>query len=111
MATDLGTRIKRARQLLGLTQAQLGTRVGATARAVGSWERGEKVPRNLYALEGALAPHFSADGLPREPEPPADPRERELYYLLLQQIEDMTPAEALAVIGDARRRRAERRSA
>ncbi len=102
MATDLGTRIKRARQLLGLTQAQLGTRAGASARAVGSWERGEKVPRNLYVLEVALAPHFSADGLPHEPPPPADPRERELWDLAIQ---DMPPAAAWEVIEEYRRRR------
>ena len=103
MASDLGTRVKRARQLLGLKQWQLAERLGVSVRAVVSWERGEKVPQNLYALEAALAPHFTVNGT--APPPPADPRERELYDLALV---DAGPEGAWAVVEEFRRRKRSR---
>jgi transcriptional regulator with XRE-family HTH domain len=110
--SDLGTRILRARNLLHLSQAEVGNRVGKSVRAVGSWERGESVPRNLYALEAALAPYFTVNGTP--PPPPADPRERELFDLLTAEdappADRLTPAEAWEMIEEYRRR-AKRRTA
>lgn len=61
---DLGIRIRRARERKRWTQQQLADAVGAAVRAVGSWERGEAVPRNAI---GALEELLGAD-LTSEPE-------------------------------------------
>lgn len=106
---DLGTRIRRAREAKGWSQEELADRMprrpdgrrSASVRSIGRWERGEAVPRSsLGALEATLAPYFSADG--GAPEPPADPRERELWDLAIQ---DMPAAEAWEVIEEYRRRK------
>jgi ribosome-binding protein aMBF1 (putative translation factor) len=52
---DLGIRIKRARERLNMSQADLARAVNRSVRALGSWERGEAVPRNaIGALEHVL---------------------------------------------------------
>lgn len=107
--TDLGTRIRRAREAKGYSQEELADRMprrpdgrrSASIRSVGRWERGEAVPRNaLGALEVVLAPYFTVNGT--VPPPPADPRERELWDLLMD--DGFGPADAWEVIEEYRRR-------
>jgi transcriptional regulator with XRE-family HTH domain len=53
---SLAVRIKRLRIAGGLTQGQLGERVGISPTAVGNWESGEFLPKGRYVakLAGAL---------------------------------------------------------
>ena len=44
MKEDLGTRIKRFRLEIGLTQGQLGEKLGVSAQAVSKWERAQTYP-------------------------------------------------------------------
>lgn len=56
---ELKDRIRRAREAAGLTQAQLGERVGRDAKTVRGWEAG-RVPRgSLGAIEKALGVDLS----------------------------------------------------
>lgn len=101
--SDLGTRIKRARERMRWSQQRLADELGVGVRSVGAWERGEAVPRNaLGALEAVLAPYFTADEptLPPPPPPPTDPTELKLWDLAIQ---DMSPAEAWELIEEYRR--------
>ena len=41
---QIGTYIAARRKAVGLTQAELGERLGITAQAVSNWERGETLP-------------------------------------------------------------------
>jgi transcriptional regulator with XRE-family HTH domain len=51
-APSLGTRIKRARERLRLTQEELGKRVGKSVRTVNDWENDRTYPKNsMGALE------------------------------------------------------------
>jgi transcriptional regulator with XRE-family HTH domain/DNA-binding CsgD family transcriptional regulator len=54
----VGASIRAARQAAGLTQAQLGVRVGVQQSAVGQWERGRTLPTLplLRRLVGVLGP-------------------------------------------------------
>lgn len=55
MTAPLHDRIRYARERAGLTQEQVAEAVGVSLRTVGSWERGENVPRNRLAkLEDVL---------------------------------------------------------
>lgn len=57
-----GDQIRRARQRAGLSQAQLGARVGVSMRSIGNYERGETIPRNkMPAIEDALADYLPGD--------------------------------------------------
>jgi transcriptional regulator with XRE-family HTH domain len=72
MATDpaLGTRIRKRRQQLRLTQKELARRLGVDPSSVASWEKGEHFPqRNQGALEAELG--ISLDEEERKPEIPA----------------------------------------
>lgn len=62
MSTDLGQRIREARERAGMTQQQVGGLVGVSLRTVGNWERGETVPLNRLArLEAVLATSLRDD--------------------------------------------------
>ena len=50
---EFGSRLNRLRKDAGLTQAQLGGRIGVTARAVSQWENGRTEP--ALSLLGKLA--------------------------------------------------------
>src|SRR5215469_10064764 len=67
-APDLGLRIRRARERLRMTQAQLAFKLDVGVRTVGGWERGESVPRNsIGALEDVLAVSLSDGDVPLDP--------------------------------------------
>jgi transcriptional regulator with XRE-family HTH domain len=55
-AESLAVRIKRLRMASGLTQGQLGERIGISSTAVWKWEAGEFLPKGRYVLKlaGAL---------------------------------------------------------
>lgn len=44
-----GNEIRQARERAGLTQGELGERVGVSGRTVGNWERDFSIPRNKLA--------------------------------------------------------------
>lgn len=75
-APSLGARIRRARNLKRLSQQQLAIAVGASVRAVGSWERDRSTPRNLAVVEEFLG--ISPNGVP-EPETYTDPVEKAVW--------------------------------
>lgn len=57
-AGDLGTRIRRARERRRWKQTDLAEALGVSVRTVGSWERGEVIPRSSL---GALESVFGVD--------------------------------------------------
>jgi ribosome-binding protein aMBF1 (putative translation factor) len=72
---SLGTRIRRARERLNMSQAQLAAAVHRSRSAVNSWEQDRVIPRNsIGALEAVLAIDLSSDA-------GADPREAEIREL------------------------------
>lgn len=65
--TAIGTKIKKRRQVLRLTQQELAATLGVSKSTVANWERGKHFPlRYLGAVESVLG--ISLDG-----EPPAVP--------------------------------------
>lgn len=52
--------IRVARLKKGLTQRELGDRLGVTVASVSGWEQGDSLPdsRKLAGLNAALRPHF-----------------------------------------------------
>ena len=64
--SHFGQRLKHAREKAGLTQAELGTRLGVSQRAVAHWERTSAVvrPEQLEAIADTLK--ISIDELVRE---------------------------------------------
>jgi transcriptional regulator with XRE-family HTH domain len=69
MASDVGRRIRRRREALGITRAELAHRSGLSEDALGLVERGTCLPRveNLLRLSDALrvAPASLLEGAPR----------------------------------------------
>lgn len=59
---DIGTRIRKRRQELGLTQQQLADRLEVAESSVVSWETGKHYPkRKLGALEAVLGINLTDD--------------------------------------------------
>jgi transcriptional regulator with XRE-family HTH domain len=76
MATSSGEQIRDARERCRMSQSQLAYAVGVSLRTVGSWERGESVPRSrMGAIREAL-----------DLEPPNDNR-LELGRLIREELE------------------------
>lgn len=48
MADTIGTLIRREREASGLSQVEVGHRLGVAALTVGKWERGQTVPPIRY---------------------------------------------------------------
>lgn len=98
--SDLGTRIKRARERMRWSQQRLADELGVGVRSVGSWERGETVPRNaIGALEEVLGVDLTGDA---QPEAYTDPDEARIWGWT-----EFTPGERRAMIAALR---AERRA-
>ena len=79
VASDMpiGTRIRKRRQVLGMTQSQLAERVGVDRTAVSNWENGKHFPHRYFGkLEAVLAISLEED---QEP-PIVDDELRALIY-------------------------------
>ena len=59
----LADKVKRQREQMGLTQAELAKRLGLTRSGVNAWEMGLSVPSTQYLVELAKLFHVSADYL------------------------------------------------
>jgi DNA-binding transcriptional regulator YiaG len=68
-----GARVRRLREQLGETQAQLAARLGTTQQTVSEWERGVRRPRRMAQRLLGLAEErarYGAEGeAPQEREP------------------------------------------
>jgi transcriptional regulator with XRE-family HTH domain len=92
--TRLGTRIRKRRQELQLTQEELAERVGVNRSSVTNWERGRHFPqRYLGRVEAVLGVSFAEE----EPRPHIPPD-------LQRALDRLTPAERAYVIERLRRR-------
>ncbi len=102
-SSDLGLRIRRARERLRWSQADLARAVGAGTRSVGRWERGEAVPRNaIGAIEAVLGVNLTGE---EGVEPFTDPGEKALWETLLADP-SMGDDERRSVMEHYRRQRA-----
>jgi transcriptional regulator with XRE-family HTH domain len=100
---DLGIRIRRARERLDMSQAGLAAAVNRSVRAVGSWERGEAVPRNVIgALELVLGTDLTGDGQPSFRPDLADPAEAAIWGMTRYDAEERREA----ILGYRAKRRA-----
>lgn len=100
VASNVGERIRLRRHQLGLTQEELARRTGVSTSAVLNWEKGNYFPsRHQGKVEAILGISLTAAS---PPEPPADPTERKLWDLAIQ---DMSAEQAWEVIEEYRRRR------
>jgi transcriptional regulator with XRE-family HTH domain len=56
MRTNLANRLRKGRDVAGLTQAELAEQLGVTSQAVSQWERGETTPgkRNIPGIAAVL---------------------------------------------------------
>lgn len=106
--TELGTRIKRARERRHWRQADLAKALSVDVKTVGNWERGQTIPRNrIGAIEATLgislaaengngqAPWYDPDdpierGIAEEPRLP-EPRKRKLVADLRAAREEHVP--------------------
>lgn len=79
MATDTGTRIKRARERKRWTQRQLADALGVNIKTVDNWENGRTSPRNSV---GAIEEILGVDLSEEQPEPPPDPIPQDLRDLI-----------------------------
>ena len=78
--TELGTRIKRARERRHWRQIDLAKAIGVDVKTVGNWERGHTIPRNrIGAIEETLGVDISGTG--PEAEVYTDPVERAIWEL------------------------------
>ena len=102
MATEpIGTRIRKRRQALRMTQAEFGARVGVNRSTVSAWERGKQQPeRSIGAIEQELGITLT------EPGPPqpvlASEFERDLWAKLAE-VPELTDKQRWAIITQLRR--------
>ena len=84
----LGVKIRKRRQVLGMTQQELADKLHVAKSTVANWERGKHFPlRYLGAVEVALGIDLDPDAA----RPPIDPR-------LQRMIDGLTPEEKAHVI-------------
>lgn len=66
-STQVGLRIKRAREARGWTQAQLAAQIGVDRKTVDNWENNRTVPLNrLGRLSAVLGIDFDGEDVPRD---------------------------------------------
>ena len=88
----IGEKIRKRRQVLGWTQAELAERCGVGASSVLNWEKGRHFPaRKLARVEAVLGVSLTSDDVPLRP---VDP---ELRRLINETVDD--PAERRRVLG------------
>jgi transcriptional regulator with XRE-family HTH domain len=93
--TELGDRIRSARERKRWSQEQLAEKVGTSLRSVGNWERGVNHPRNsLGRLEEVLGvtlvgPGGDDAGFVAHPGPGAEPVPPDTARELLEEIRQM----------------------
>lgn len=93
MAASVGTKIKKRRQIMGLTQGQLAERIGVNRSSITNWENGKHFPqRYLGRVEDVLGISLGDD----LPVIPPD---------LQRRIDALTPDEQRYVIERLTRRR------
>lgn len=68
MLYDLCERIALLRNHIGITQAQLGKRLGVTRSAVNAWEMGFSIPQLKHVVEMARIFNTTVDGMLGTPE-------------------------------------------
>lgn len=101
MATEtIGTRIRKRRQALRMTQPELAARVGVNRSAVSAWERDVQYPlRHLGALEEVLGVTLTE---PRPGPDLRDPVERRLWDKLTE-LPEITDEQRKSIIKHRRR--------
>jgi transcriptional regulator with XRE-family HTH domain len=98
MATDLGTKIRRARERARKSQQDIADALGVNVKTVNNWENGRTEPASsLGALEELLGVNLS-DGSGVDTY--ADPDEAEIWALT-----QFSPSERRALIEALRRER------
>jgi transcriptional regulator with XRE-family HTH domain len=66
----LGVTIRSARERLHMTQQDLADAVGVSARTIGNWEQGHRLPKNrMGALEEVLGVNLTGTSVAAPPEP------------------------------------------
>jgi transcriptional regulator with XRE-family HTH domain len=67
-AAEIGRRIRKARQVAGMTQAELAGKIGVSESTVANWEKGRHFPlRYLGKIEEVLGIDLESDGTPGLP--------------------------------------------
>lgn len=94
MAADIGTRIRRARERLRMSQADLADALKVSRSAVNAWENNRAVPQSsIGALEEILRIDLTSEQPPRLPEPVKIPEH------LQRKIDALPPGERDYVMG------------
>lgn len=77
------------RENLGITQAELGKKLGVTRSAVNSWERGLSIPQLKHVIEMARIFHTTIDGMINPTEQVTinitdlDPKEQQVIFNMI----------------------------
>lgn len=83
----IGTKIRRARERLHMSQAELAAEVGVSRSTVNAWERDRAYPQNrIGALEQVLGLSLSEDEGP-EPEPQGEDQLDQIEQRLTEMLE------------------------
>jgi DNA-binding XRE family transcriptional regulator len=92
-------RLREARERVGLTQAQLAEKIGASRASVNGWENNTFRPRNIGAICAALELDSDMRPLGGQQVRPAEPSAKELIHRL-----SALHAEAAAILFELTRR-------
>lgn len=99
MLYDLCERIAALRNNIGITQTELGKRLGVTRSAVNAWEMGFSIPQLKHVIEMARIFHTTVDGMLGTPEKivvditALPPKERQLVSELVECLKSSRSAE------------------
>lgn len=99
MLYDLCERIALLRNNLGITQAELGKRLGVTRSAVNAWEMGFSIPQLKHVVEMARIFNTTVDGILCTPEKTVvditalSPKEQQLVFELVECLKSPRSAE------------------
>lgn len=99
MLYDLCERIALLRNSIGITQAELGKRLGVTRSAVNAWEMGFSIPQLKHVVEMARIFNTTVDGILCTPEKTVvditalSQREQKLVFELVECLKSPLSAE------------------